>query len=225
MGPFIIRNESLANSCVYILRASWALLGPARDRSTLSSVDSDVLKAAQYWPRLQSAAKHVVLSACTRTHTCFSGNFSQLQLWHILFLHRPTASQEVVSWAKANWQDSKGPRTLCLWSQDHSLELGAGLLPHRPHSHVFQAGRGLGEMPQRRESGMGSCNMQEQDQGAALGPCTLYANPELLGWPKYSFRFLHKIVWKNPNELFGQPNTLWRKESPCEKWWNLSLSV
>ena len=84
MGPFIIRNESLANSCVYISRASWALLGPARDRSTLSSVDSDMLKAAQYWPRLQSAAKHVVLSACTRTHTCFSGNFSQLQLWHIL---------------------------------------------------------------------------------------------------------------------------------------------
>ena len=28
----------------------------------------------------------------------------------------------------------------------------------------------------------------------------------ILGWPKRSFRFFHKIVWKNPNEYFGQPN-------------------
>lgn len=25
-------------------------------------------------------------------------------------------------------------------------------------------------------------------------------------WPKRSFRFFHKILWKNPNGLFGQPS-------------------
>ena len=28
----------------------------------------------------------------------------------------------------------------------------------------------------------------------------------LLGWPKSSFGFFHKMLWKNLNELFGQPN-------------------
>ena len=28
----------------------------------------------------------------------------------------------------------------------------------------------------------------------------------LLGWSKSSYRFLGKILQKNPNELFGQPN-------------------
>ena len=28
-----------------------------------------------------------------------------------------------------------------------------------------------------------------------------------LGWPKSSFGCYHKMFWKNPNELFGQPNT------------------
>ena len=30
----------------------------------------------------------------------------------------------------------------------------------------------------------------------------------VLGWPKSSFGFFHNILWKNPNELFGQPNNL-----------------
>ena len=29
---------------------------------------------------------------------------------------------------------------------------------------------------------------------------------EILGWPKSSFRFFCSILWKNLNELFGQPN-------------------
>ena len=29
---------------------------------------------------------------------------------------------------------------------------------------------------------------------------------ELLGWPKSSFRFFHKMLWKNSNGLYGQPN-------------------
>ena len=29
----------------------------------------------------------------------------------------------------------------------------------------------------------------------------------ILGWPKRSFGFFHKILWKNLNELFGQHNT------------------
>lgn len=28
------------------------------------------------------------------------------------------------------------------------------------------------------------------------------------GWLKSSFRFSHSSLWKNRNELFGQPNTL-----------------
>ena len=28
----------------------------------------------------------------------------------------------------------------------------------------------------------------------------------VLGWPKSSFRFFHKMLQKNPNESFGQPN-------------------
>lgn len=28
----------------------------------------------------------------------------------------------------------------------------------------------------------------------------------ILGWPKSSFKFFRNILWKNPNELFGQPN-------------------
>ena len=28
----------------------------------------------------------------------------------------------------------------------------------------------------------------------------------LLGCPKCSFRSFHKMLWENPNELFGQPN-------------------
>ena len=30
--------------------------------------------------------------------------------------------------------------------------------------------------------------------------------PELLGWPKSLFGMFCKILWKNPNEIFGQPN-------------------
>ena len=29
---------------------------------------------------------------------------------------------------------------------------------------------------------------------------------ELLGWSKSSFRFFHKMLWKNSNGLYGQPN-------------------
>ena len=29
-----------------------------------------------------------------------------------------------------------------------------------------------------------------------------------MGWPKSSFGVFYKMLWKNPNELFGQSNTL-----------------
>jgi len=29
----------------------------------------------------------------------------------------------------------------------------------------------------------------------------------ILSWPKSSFRIFHQGLWKNPNELFGQPDT------------------
>ena len=29
---------------------------------------------------------------------------------------------------------------------------------------------------------------------------------QVLGWPKSSFGFFRNILWKNPIELFGQPN-------------------
>ena len=32
----------------------------------------------------------------------------------------------------------------------------------------------------------------------------------ILGWPKSSFGFFHYMVQKNPNELFGQPNSIYR---------------
>ena len=30
----------------------------------------------------------------------------------------------------------------------------------------------------------------------------------ILGWPRSSFRFLCNTLWKKPNDIFGQPNTL-----------------
>ena len=30
----------------------------------------------------------------------------------------------------------------------------------------------------------------------------------LLGWPKFSLKFFYTILWENPKELWGQPNTL-----------------
>ena len=30
----------------------------------------------------------------------------------------------------------------------------------------------------------------------------------ILGWPKRSFEFFYNILWKNLNELFGQPNNM-----------------
>lgn len=33
-----------------------------------------------------------------------------------------------------------------------------------------------------------------------------WRDPYILGWPKSSFRFFPKILWENPNELFGHPN-------------------
>ena len=35
--------------------------------------------------------------------------------------------------------------------------------------------------------------------------------PNISGWPKNLFRLFHKLSWKNPNELFGQPNTYFKK--------------
>ena len=29
----------------------------------------------------------------------------------------------------------------------------------------------------------------------------------VLGWPKSSFGVFRKMLWKSPNDLFGQPNT------------------
>ena len=34
----------------------------------------------------------------------------------------------------------------------------------------------------------------------------LYQSLLILGWPKGSFRFSHKMLWTVLNELFGQPN-------------------
>ena len=31
---------------------------------------------------------------------------------------------------------------------------------------------------------------------------------DVSGWPRISFRFFHEMVYKNPNELFGQPNEM-----------------
>ena len=31
----------------------------------------------------------------------------------------------------------------------------------------------------------------------------------ILGWPVSFFRSFHYLIWKNPNELIGQPSTLW----------------
>ena len=39
---------------------------------------------------------------------------------------------------------------------------------------------------------------------------------EILGWPKSSFRFFHKMLQKNRNELFGQPNISLCKLSFCQ---------
>ena len=33
-------------------------------------------------------------------------------------------------------------------------------------------------------------------------------NPQILGWPKCSFGFFCKKLWKNPNGHFGQPNII-----------------
>ena len=34
--------------------------------------------------------------------------------------------------------------------------------------------------------------------------------PLILDWPKTSFGFFLNILWKSPNELFGQPNTMYK---------------
>ena len=34
-----------------------------------------------------------------------------------------------------------------------------------------------------------------------------------MGWPISSFQVFHKMQWKNPNELFGQPNISRRKRT------------
>ena len=43
------------------------------------------------------------------------------------------------------------------------------------------------------------------------GKNELYSNDreraEVFGWPKSSFRSFHCVLWKNPKEIFGQPNT------------------
>ena len=48
----------------------------------------------------------------------------------------------------------------------------------------------------------------------------------ILGWPKSLLGFFHKMWWKNPNELFGQPsnscvNLVTRSStiSTCAVWW------
>ena len=40
----------------------------------------------------------------------------------------------------------------------------------------------------------------------AQGVCLTLQFSELLGWPKVPSVF-HKMLWKNPNEIFGQPNS------------------
>ena len=35
---------------------------------------------------------------------------------------------------------------------------------------------------------------------------------KILGWPKSSFGFFHRILGKNPNEFFGQPNISFLKK-------------
>ena len=38
-----------------------------------------------------------------------------------------------------------------------------------------------------------------------------------MGWPKSSFRFIYKMLWENPNELFDQPSTKQSNEERREK--------
>ena len=44
-----------------------------------------------------------------------------------------------------------------------------------------------------------------------------------LGWPNSSFRFFRSILWKNSNELFGQPNST--SVSPCKTLTSTSMWV
>ena len=58
-------------------------------------------------------------------------------------------------------------------------------------------------------------------------------NPQVLGWPKSSFRFFCNILWKNQNELFGQPNiylklaghVVWCLSLVLERFQPLSLQI
>lgn len=39
-----------------------------------------------------------------------------------------------------------------------------------------------------------------------IGKNELFTKEEILGWPKILLGFYNKILWKNRNEIFGQPN-------------------
>ena len=55
-----------------------------------------------------------------------------------------------------------------------------------------------------RNSETGSWGTQFKLQGVLTGT----HKKKVSGWLKSSFRFSHSSLWKNRNELFGQPNTL-----------------
>ena len=40
---------------------------------------------------------------------------------------------------------------------------------------------------------------------------------KILGWPKRLFGFFYNILWKDPNELLGQPNKLANRTEKDER--------
>jgi len=53
---------------------------------------------------------------------------------------------------------------------------------------------------------MGSHRVGHDWSNLAAAVALLWNSLYMLGWPKSSFRFFCNILWKNPNELSGQPN-------------------
>ena len=51
-------------------------------------------------------------------------------------------------------------------------------------------------------------NLEKEVKSIKQNQFQKFYSLEVLGWSKSSFRFFHNILWKNPNKLFGQPNTI-----------------
>ena len=80
---------------------------------------------------------------------------------------------------------------------------------------------GVGEracVPQKKSITVSTCILYVTNKTSFQGfsesemPSSL-SDQLMLGWPKCSFRFFHKMLQKKPNELFGQPNKCSIKKS------------